>query len=149
MLFWAAAAAAAHHVHKKTNHQKKGDGVFLPRTSFKGVAWVRDIHSEWFGQYTHWTFALLEVASGPAAAAGAKKGFTDAFGFFHWSANNTGAYRGLPPTGCVLSCSVLFGSVVCFMCHVFSVDAASGRTRLCFASPPNTPSLQLIITQAP
>lgn len=69
-------------------HTSQGDGVWLPHTDFQGAAWVTTLHREWFAEYSAWSFTFLEVA----ATAGAVKGFTEVIGFFHWKANNTGAY---------------------------------------------------------
>lgn len=67
----------------------QGDGVWLPRTSFQGAAWVTSLHRELFAEYSLWSATILEIA----ATAGAAKGFTEVMGFFHWKANNTGAGR--------------------------------------------------------
>eukprot|EP00877_Chromochloris_zofingiensis_P007069 jgi/Chrzof1/2615/Cz11g22160.t1 len=71
-----------------------GDGIWLPRTAFVGVQWVKQIHRDWFQAYTDWHFDLIEIT-----ASGAVKGFTEVFGLFHWQASNTGSYHGLTPTG--------------------------------------------------
>lgn len=66
----------------------QGDGIWLPRTAFVGVQWVKQIHRDWFQAYTDWHFDLIEIT-----ASGAVKGFTEVFGLFHWQASNTGSQQ--------------------------------------------------------